>query len=64
MFCTYFYLSISQTLDAPLNCYTLYSIKEYKGILGQVTSPLIFFALALLVIEGIKRKWIKMNKER
>ena len=29
------------------------SIKEYKGILGQVTSPLIFFALALLVIEGI-----------
>lgn len=28
-------------------------IKEYKGILGQVTSPLIFFALALLVIEGI-----------
>ena len=24
-----------------------------KGILGQVTSPLIFFALALLVIEGI-----------
>jgi hypothetical protein len=30
-----------------------YSIKEYKGILGQVTSPLIFFALALLVIEGI-----------
>ena len=31
----------------------LNSIKEYKGILGQVTSPLIFFALALLVIEGI-----------
>ena len=29
------------------------SIKEYKGILGQVTSPLVFFALALLVIEGI-----------
>ena len=29
------------------------SIKEYKGILGQVTSPLIFFTLALLVIEGI-----------
>ena len=29
------------------------SIKEYKGILGQVTSPLIFFSLALLVIEGI-----------
>lgn len=29
------------------------SIKEYKGIMGQVTSPLIFFALALLVIEGI-----------
>ena len=29
------------------------SIKEYKGILRQVTSPLIFFALALLVIEGI-----------
>ena len=29
------------------------SIKAYKGILGQVTSPLIFFALALLVIEGI-----------
>ena len=28
-------------------------IKERKGILGQVTSPLIFFALALLVIEGI-----------
>ena len=28
-------------------------IKEYKGILGQVSSPLIFFALALLVIEGI-----------
>ena len=28
-------------------------IKDYKGILGQVTSPLIFFALALLVIEGI-----------
>jgi len=28
-------------------------IKEHKGILGQVTSPLIFFALALLVIEGI-----------
>ena len=29
------------------------SNKEHKGILGQVTSPLIFFALALLVIEGI-----------
>ena len=29
------------------------SIKKYKGILGQVTSPLVFFALALLVIEGI-----------
>lgn len=28
-------------------------IKEYKGILGQVSTPLIFFALALLVIEGI-----------
>ena len=27
--------------------------KDYKGILGQVTTPLIFFALALLVIEGI-----------
>ena len=23
MFCTYFYISISQTLDTPLNCYTL-----------------------------------------
>lgn len=28
-------------------------LKEYKGILGQVTTPLVFFALALLVIEGI-----------
>ena len=28
-------------------------IQEYRGILGQVTTPLIFFALALLVIEGI-----------
>ena len=37
----------------PVILYTLNSIKEYKGILGQVTSPLIFFALALLVIEGI-----------
>lgn len=28
-------------------------ISGYKGILGQVTNPLVFFALALLVIEGI-----------
>ena len=28
-------------------------IREYRGILGQVTTPLVFFALALLVIEGI-----------
>ena len=28
MFCTYFYISISQTLDTPLNCYTLIG---YKG---------------------------------
>ncbi len=28
-------------------------IREYRGILGQVTNPLVFFALALLVIEGI-----------
>ena len=27
--------------------------KNDKGILGQVTTPLIFFALALLIIEGI-----------
>lgn len=27
--------------------------RAYTGILGQVTSPLVFFALALLVIEGI-----------
>ena len=29
------------------------SISAYKGILGQVNTPLVFFALALLVIEGI-----------
>lgn len=28
-------------------------IKKFQGILGQVTTPLVFFALALLVIEGI-----------
>ena len=28
-------------------------ISGYKGILGQVNTPLVFFALALLVIEGI-----------
>ena len=27
--------------------------KKSQGILGQVTTPLVFFALALLVIEGI-----------
>ncbi len=30
MFCTYFYLSISQTLDAPLNCYTLKRVLQKK----------------------------------
>lgn len=28
-------------------------IREYRGILGQVNTPLVFFALALLVIEAI-----------